>query len=138
MKIALDNGDMYKVQFVHSSHEYVSRKPASPGGLRQFVDNLALSLRRRVSLCDISKVTADAVIDGKPTYAYTSLSQGFAVCHWKDQFSKLIGRAAAFDRALSNSELPWEVQDDIWVRGWAEMGYTAGPERHSETDLVAR
>lgn len=98
MQVTLKNGRRLKVQFVHSSHDFVTHE-AIAGGLRQFVDNLARSLSRRVTLCDIADVTDGPVVDTKQ---YTSLAQGFAVCYYKDNYVKLAGRSLALARAVSN------------------------------------
>ena len=120
MKVSVSDGRAFKLQFVHSSHEFTSVKPVTPGGLRQFVDNLALSLRRRVSFADISLVEPDGVVDGKPTFKYTSIGQGFALCYYKDQFEKKTGRCYALDRALLVSGLDDQTQTELWEAVWGD------------------
>jgi hypothetical protein len=132
MKVTTSSGRTYKVQFVHSSAPEHADRPATPGGLRQFVDNLAASLLRRVTFADISLVEPvpnEKEADSGPSFKYTSLGQGFAVCHHTDQFQKKTGRAYALDRALLNvrldlcdssdlSYLPLVEQDEIWEAVW--------------------
>jgi len=112
MFVSVSDGRKFKVQFVHSSHDG-KRAVASPGGLRQFVDNLAASLNRRVSFCEISEIDTK-VVNGEPVTGFVALSQGFALCHHKDQFNKRTGRAYCLDRALLNSGLSYLAQDEIW------------------------
>ncbi len=135
MKVSASSGREYKVQFVHSSHDFTeSEKPVTPGGLRQFVDNLALSLRRRVSFADISLVEhGNNYAEDTKDVVYTSLGQGFALCHHTDQFHKKTGRAYAFDRALMNvringEPLTYAEQDELWAAIWGETP----PSRPSE------
>jgi hypothetical protein len=122
MRITTSSGD-YKIQFVHSSHGFETIKPVTPGGLRQFIDNLACSLRRRVSFCDISRVEpADGVNVESPVYV--SIAQGFAICYHKDQFDKKTGRAFSLDRALLNTELTEAEQDEVWAMVWGAYAPT--------------
>ena len=116
MRVETTSGKVYKIQFVHSSHDFNTTAPMAPGGLRQFVDNLARSVRRRVTFCDISSVEAFAGDGmGNPdNIIYTSLAQGFTLCYYKDQFEKKTGRVFALDRALLNSELSHDEEDEIW------------------------
>jgi hypothetical protein len=97
----------YRVQFVHSSHDGSINRDATPGGLRQLVDNISISLRRRVTLCEISEVQFGALLTSDPASktpnVYVPVSQGIAVCYKGDQFKKVAGRAFALDRALTNA-----------------------------------
>lgn len=99
MTITLKSGRVLKVQFVHSSPDLNAPKLATPGGLRQFVDNLSRSLNRRVTLCDISDVLPG---DATTTTTYEAIGQGFAVCYYKDTFQKVLGRGIALLRAINN------------------------------------
>lgn len=106
----------FRVQFVHSAHDQRTSRNAvaSPGGLRQFVDNLAASLRRRVTLAEIARVERIPVGgDGDVRPSFVPLSQGFAVCHFIDQFNKAHGRERAFLRALSALNAPASVKDTL-------------------------
>ena len=110
------SGKTYRVQFVHSAHDLKHRVSGQPGGLRQLTDNLALSLRRRVTLCEISEVTLDPVLvdsQGRPVRVATPLAQGFALCHYHDQFVKATGRAYSLDRALKVSGLDEDTKAEI-------------------------
>ena len=107
----------YRVQFVHSAHDLKnSRGYDNPGGVRQFVDNLASSLRRRVSFAEVSRIEeVRASKRSAPETSYVPLAQGFAVCHHTDQFEKEYGRNQALVRALKLSRLPRDVQDGISI-----------------------
>lgn len=113
------DGHTYRIQFVHSAHDLKYRLQGTPGGLRQFVDNLALSLRRRVTFCEISRAEEALLTKDAPvTTVWTPIAQGFALCHFHDQFVKREGRGYALKRALRVSGLS--------VEGQAELAYECG------------
>ena len=119
MFVTLASGRELSIQFVHSSHDFKTQDSARPGGLRQITDNLARSLRRRVSLCEIADVTVEDATEqtgvaGSTTTSFVPIAQGFGVCHWIDQFDKLSGRAYSLDRALEVSGLTHEEQEEVW------------------------
>lgn len=116
MDYTASNGKTYRVQFVHSAHDLKHRHQGDPGGLRQITDNLALSLRRRVTLCEVSEVTVDPqYLDHnlRPLKVATPLAQGFALCHFHDQFVKETGRLYALERALKFSGLDEQTCEEI-------------------------
>lgn len=116
MDYTASNGKTYRVQFVHSAHNLKQRVQGQPGGLRQLTDNLALSLRRRVTVCELSEVTTDPTLQteqGLPVRLATPLAQGFALCHYHDQFVKATGRGYALARALDQSGLDEALADEI-------------------------
>ena len=109
MFVKLSDGRDVRVQFVHSSHDLENIDHNVPGTLRQLVDYLSHSLRRRVSYAEIARVdlvTVDA--DGAPVRDFLPEAQGFALCHWKDQFNRRTGREIALFRAL----LVWNASDE--------------------------
>jgi hypothetical protein len=110
MRYTAGDGVTYAVTFVHSAHDIKHTLPGAPGGLRQIVDGLAKSLRRRVTLCEIARLDQTETLDPLttdfiPTFTTVPLSYGFSVCHYFDQFVKAQGRARAFERALRASKL---------------------------------
>lgn len=116
MKVELKDGTLIRIQYVHSAHDPKNPVIGVPGGLRQVVDDLAASLRRRVTLCEISY--ADFALDTPPEgveakLAYVPLGYGFSVCHYFDQFVKSEGRARSLDRAVRASGLSKDVQAEI-------------------------
>lgn len=118
MKIQTLDGTLYRVQFVHSAHDPKSPREATPGGLRQMADHLAKSLRRRVTLCEVSMLSADYDTDpetGEPRSTFTTvpLGYGFSICHYFDQFVKAEGRARSLTRALKAADLPREVREEL-------------------------
>jgi hypothetical protein len=121
MRVTTSDGTTYQVAFVHSAHDIKHPLPGRPGGLRQIVDGLAKSLRRRVTLCEISvadaapEVTTSDVTPEDVKLTFTPLSYGFSVCHYFDQFVKAEGRARAFDRALRSSGLDATTKDELAV-----------------------
>lgn len=118
MDFTATSGKTYRVQFVHSAHDLKQRLQGQPGGLRQFTDNLALSLRRRVTLCEISEVTVDPALvteQGRPVRVATPLAQGFSLCHYHDQFVKATGRDYALIRALKVSGLDEATKNELFV-----------------------
>jgi len=114
METVARSGRQFRVQFVHSAHDINHRLGGEPGGLRQFVDNLALSLHRRVTLCEISLVEEAPALttDTEPQKVITALGQGFALCHHKDQFIKRVGRAYALKRGLHNISDTFDLYED--------------------------
>ena len=111
------NGRVFRVQFVHSAHDIKHRLSGEPGGLRQLTDNLALSLRRRVTLCELSEVVTDTNLvgsDGAPVVHVVPLGQGFALCHYHDQFVKATGRAYALGRAAKAAGLDEDTATEIF------------------------
>jgi hypothetical protein len=101
-----------RVSFVHSQYRQIDRQRVAfleTGRLRQLADWLALSLKRTVTLCELS-VGVD--IDGQRQWA--PIAQGFALCHWTDQFVKRTGRALALKRALHVSLLDKDQQRLVW------------------------
>lgn len=136
MRFTSADGIQYRAQFVHSAHDLKHPLPSHPGSLRQVVDDLARSLRRRVTLCEISEDVPVQVelsggaepeqgvqVTGRP------LGYGFAVCHFWDQFVKAEGRRRSFFRALRASRLPREVKDGLT----ASLGYTEDDARDPES-----
>ena len=128
MRFTSVDGTKYRAQFVHSAHDLKHPLPTHPGSLRQVVDDLARSLRRRVTLCEISEDVPETVelsggvepeqgvtITGRP------IAYGFAVCHYWDQFVKAEGRRRSFARALRFSGLP----EDVKLGLTASLGYTS-------------
>jgi hypothetical protein len=124
MDITVSNGKTYRVQFVHSGHAVDRYNQGAPGSRRQFVDNMSLSLRRRVSLCEISVLTnrnprfeynplTNEVRQNTNVKSFDALSQGFALCHYNDQFDKKTGRKIALRRALKQSVLSVETRTDL-------------------------
>ena len=118
MRVATSSGPVYRVQFVHSAHDPKHPVEGQPGGLRQIVDNLATSMRRRVSLCEIGVETAGLVYDEAkgtlvPGVVTMPLSYGFSVCHYFDQFVKAEGRARSFERALHTVKLDKTTKEEL-------------------------
>ena len=125
MIVTTSNGKVYRIQFVHSPHDLKHLHPGTPGGLRQFVDNLALSLRRRVTLCEIAVWTGEEKLNEQSlaelaeegverwSRVFEPISQGFAICHYIDQFNKAQGRARALDRALHVCGLDKAIQNEL-------------------------
>lgn len=116
MIVKLSGDKTVRVQFVHSAHDLnTSHAAANPGGLRQFVDNLARSLRRRVTLAEIAlmDVVPGATKRSEPVTTFLPLAQGFAVCHHTDNFVKEEGRGRALLRALKVSGLSASDQELI-------------------------
>lgn len=114
--IAAVDGQAYRVSFVHSAHDLkTSRANENPGGFRQVADHLALSLRRRVSIACIERIETvpGATKRSDPVTVYVPVGLGFAVCHHTDQFVKSFGRGLSLLKALRNSGLPKDVQNDI-------------------------
>lgn len=108
MKVQLEDGREFRVTFVHSS---VKPAPAAAfvasGSVRQFVENIAYILRRRVTLCQISQILPtefDPFLTGAAT-TDVPCGQGLSVCHWRDNFNKKIGRDESFKRALACAKL---------------------------------
>ena len=102
MFVQLESGREFKVQFVHSSRGIKKAKhDVPPGGLRQFIDNLARSFKRRVTFCELSEV----VTEPKNGRLHVPIAQGFTKCSYEDQFDRTEGRAYAFSRALDTSHL---------------------------------
>jgi hypothetical protein len=100
----------FKVQFVHASAE-PGTLTGRPNSLRFVVEHLAASLARRVTLCEIAEVTYDPVVKddfGRPAQVFTPISQGWAVCHHKDQFNKRTGRTISLHRALAAAWFSYE------------------------------
>lgn len=114
MNIDVSANRTLRVVFCHSSHDKSFSPHANPGGLRDQVDCLAYSTRRRVTLCEISEVTCDVM--GAPTV--TPLVTGIALCHYTDQFVKLRGRAISLKRAMACGKhrgvLNVRDEDAIW------------------------
>lgn len=120
MITTVKNGKTYKIQFVHSSHDGLTQQNATPGGLRQFIDNLAASLNRRVSFAELCEVTdSEPVENGEISRIFTPISQGFTVCNREDQFKKSEGRRWALDRVLMLSGLKYDVQTELWNASWS-------------------
>lgn len=128
MLVKLSNGKTIRIQFVHSSHSGFPVENPTPGGLRQLVDNIAFSLDRRITLCEIAEVKDGEFLTSDPESQvprqYVPLAQGIAVCYKKDQFKKLAGRSIALIRALANAELSGPVAD----LGWTEEVWQAFPK----------
>lgn len=110
----------YRVQFVHSSHNpKEAAKTAHPGGLRQYIDNLARSLQRRVSFAEVSLLVSEPNPESTRRNPLPDLeiaqpvSQGFAVCHNADTFVKNEGRDIALQRAIDLSGLPKDVKNAL-------------------------
>lgn len=118
MKIQSLDGTLYRVQFVHSAHDPKHPVQGVPGGLRQIVDHLAKSLRRRVTLCEVSVLNPEADTDPetqepRTTFVATPVGYGFSICHYFDQFVKAEGRRRAFVRALKASGLSDELRAEL-------------------------
>lgn len=108
--------EKFRVQFVHSARELkTSRAAEHPGGLRQLVDNLAKSLRRRVSFAEVALVETIKVTKKETAESFVPLGQGYAVCHHTDNFVKKDGRGRALYRALKSFPFPGEVKDVISI-----------------------
>ena len=132
MRITATTGATYRIQFVHSPHNMKSLHIGMPGGLRQFVDNLALSLRRRVTLCEIALASNPHVDEqGRLVHDYMPIAQGFAICHYYDQFVKAIGRQKAFLRAVKHSSLSKQAREELTTA----MGYGENSPAGDESDL---
>lgn len=104
----------YRVQFVHAAP--TPYYDARPGSLRFIVEHLAASLGRRVTLCEISEVTYNPLIKddlGRPAREFTPVAQGWAVCHYKDQFNKREGRMLSLHRALKATMFSYDDCDLI-------------------------
>ena len=124
MRITASDGTQYRVQFVHSAHDPKHPIVGIPGGLRQMIDHLAASLRRRVTLCEISLVTGATQVSPETGEDYvaiqhTPVAYGFSVCHYFDQFVKAEGRLLSFERALKVSGLDEQTKADFE----AALGY---------------
>jgi len=121
MLVKLSNGKALRVQFVHASHNGLQLQEPTPGGLRQLVDNLALSLDRRLTLCEISEVVEGEFLtsdpDSKTPRTYKPLAQGVALCYKKDQFKKLVGRSIALYRAVTALQKRGALQASGYVDG---------------------
>ena len=118
MKITASNGTQYRVQFVHSAHDPKHPVEGVPGGLRQMVDHLAASLRRRVTLCEISVIAGSTQVSPETGEDYVAIqfspvAYGFSVCHYFDQFVKAEGRLLSFERALKVSGLGEQIKADL-------------------------
>lgn len=118
MRVATINGSVYRIQFVHSAHDAKNPVEGLPGSLRQIVDNLATSLRRRVTLCEIGQEGAGLAYDPTtgthvPGVVVMPLAYGFSVCHYFDQFVKAEGRSRSFHRALKNSKLDKGTREEL-------------------------
>jgi hypothetical protein len=118
MKITTADGTTYRVQFVHSAHDPKHPIQGVPGGLRQIVDHLARSLRRRVTLCEIAVLNPELSTDPetqeqRTTFTVTPVGYGFSICHYFDQFVKAEGRRRAFVRALKSSGLSPDVRSEV-------------------------
>jgi hypothetical protein len=127
MRVVTSDNFAYRVQFVHSAHDPKHLVVGVPGGLRQLVDNLAASFRRRVTMCEIAFETVKDVADEfEGTYRarpegvdpaqvrqFTPIAQGFAKCHRIDQFVKYIGRGRSLKRALRVSGLDAQTQQEL-------------------------
>jgi len=136
MLVKLSNGKALRVQFVHASHNGLQLQEPTPGGLRQLVDNLALSLDRRLTLCEISEVVEGEFLtsdpDSKTPRTYKPLAQGVALCYKKDQFKKLVGRSIALYRAVTALQASgyvdgedYLVEQEIWDKFPVEADYIA-------------
>lgn len=123
MTFTTSDGRNFRIQFVHSAHDLRYRNEGTPGGLRQLVDNLAASLRRRVTLCEISLVTLTGAVDGdgRALTQATPLAQGFALCHYHDQFVKRLGRGYSLARALSLGD--FDVQTAAEIADFCDFEY---------------
>lgn len=118
MRITVSDGTQYRVQFVHSAHDPKHPVVGTPGGLRQIVDHLALSLRRRITLCEISVISGTTAISPETGEEYvaiqhTPVAYGYSICHYFDQFVKAVGRASAFQRALKVSGLDEQTKAEL-------------------------
>ena len=101
-----------RVSFVHAQYKKIDRSAESllsAGRLRQLTDWMALSLKRTVTLCELSVIVD---VDGKAVPV--PIAQGFALCHWTDQFVKKTGRVLALKRALRVSPFAKDQQRLIW------------------------
>lgn len=117
MRIARADGIVFRVQFVHSAHDPKHPIAGAPGGLRQIVDDLAVSLRRRVTLCEVSVEVPETVQaeDGSVGVQLTvvPLGYGYSVCHYFDQFVKAEGRKRSFERAAKAARLDAGTKNDL-------------------------
>ena len=118
MKITASDGTQYRVQFVHSAHDPKHPVLGVPGGLRQMVDHLAASLRRRITLCEISVISGTTQVSAETGEDYVAIqfspvAYGYSVCHYFDQFVKAVGRGSAFERALRVSGLDDQTKLDL-------------------------
>jgi hypothetical protein len=120
MTVTTTNGKTYRIQFVHSPHDVKHLRQGTPGGLRQIVDNLALSLRRRVTLCELAIWTGEEHVTGTDdngavrwSRVFEVIAQGFAICHYFDQFNKSVGREQSLSRALKVSGLDRLTQEEL-------------------------
>lgn len=95
----------FRVQVTHSAHDLKkSFSFKNPGGYSQFVDNVAGSLGRRVSLTEIALV--ESVRPTKRSEAVTvfvPLGYGLTLCHHTDHFVKDEGRGRSLFRAIRNA-----------------------------------
>lgn len=116
----------FRVQYVYSARDIkTSRALEVPGTLRQFVDNLAASIRRRVALAEISRVERIEGLDpisNLPIVSYVPVAQGFAICHWQDNFSKVEARGRALYRALKLAKTDLTAEEKDGIAGAAEFG----------------
>lgn len=119
----VSDGTRYRIQFVHSGHDLTVARDANPGGLRQTIDNLAKSIRRRVSFAEIARVEMiQETKRGPQVQSFVPLSQGFSICYHGDAFVKSTGRGRAFYRALKQSGLDKSVQSELAVA----LGFPGG------------
>jgi hypothetical protein len=97
----------YRVLFIHSGHDLKQdRGTQNPGGYRHFIDDVAKSLNRRVTLAEISLMQAVEGSDylDQPIIDFVPVAYGIAVCHYTDTFVREDGRGLALLRALRNAK----------------------------------
>jgi hypothetical protein len=115
MVISLSTGRSLKLHFLHSSHNFDTRKDA--GSMRIALDADAREFGRRLTLCEVSEVNT---VDGESTY--TTLGAGVAICHPNDTFQKTVGRKLSLAKALS-AALPSGANDDTLSEGQIAANY---------------
>lgn len=109
MTVATRSGRSLKLSFIHSSHNFDTRKDA--GDNRIAVDNLAAAVNRRVTICTINEL-------GDTKEQNVLIGEGLSMCHPSDTFDKAKGRKIALTNALvaasADGGLTREDRQDIW------------------------
>ena len=131
MTVTLPTGRTVKLNFIHSSPNFVTQEGASIA--RVAIDELARELGRRLTQCEISQVAFSGTSEQAVSdLSYTSL--GIAVCHPNDTFDKALGRKYAVEKALLAADFTYDERAAVWAAYRAEF---TGPTVESVLKTIA-
>jgi len=132
--VTLSNGETYRVSFVHSSPfsgEYaelpsgevlrlVNRKTDKDGnvlprsGIRDHVDTAAERAHRRLTFCAVQKLGHQGNQGDGFLETLTTAGDGIAMCHPRDNFSKVKGCKVALGNALRAAGFNYTARAEFW------------------------